>query len=109
MHLLSECENVILWIPFIRFPVHRNVLHVSSEYFATLFATHSPSEVLQLQDVDGATLGQLIKFCYTQHITISTENVANILARCREAVRELLFGSIDRSERPGLFVNRTDI
>lgn len=69
--------------PCHRFFVHRCVLYAASDYFKALFTSNmkeKDKKEIDLHDVSGRILGQLIHYCYTLDITIDQENVEAVLA-----------------------------
>lgn len=66
---------------FLRISAHRLVLKTSSDYFKNLlgpnFAEGRQSEIL-IQNIDGETLRNVVKFCYLHELKISDDNISCI-------------------------------
>lgn len=64
-------------------PTHRAILSASSSYFLAMF-THqlleSEQEVVEMKDMDPEILSALVDFSYTGNITVTVENVQEILS-----------------------------
>ena len=64
-------------------PAHRVVLSASSSYFLAMF-THelleSEQEVVEIKDMDADILSSLVDFAYTGEISVTVENVQEILS-----------------------------
>ena len=65
-----------------KFPAHRLVLCACSPYFDRMFQpgfVEQENKEIQLQDFDAETLSTLLDYIYTSSITITEENVQDIL------------------------------
>lgn len=64
-------------------PTHRAILSACSSYFLAMF-THelleSEQEVVEIKDMDPTVLSSLVDFAYTGNITVTVENVQEILS-----------------------------
>lgn len=68
---------------FIRFPIHCVVLTAASKYFNASLGPNfqeANREEFILEDTDGETVKKIVDFCYTGRISLTRENVGNILA-----------------------------
>lgn len=63
-----------------RFPVHRNIMAASSEYFRDMFKANPGNNELTIKAIGGSLLKLIIGFCYTGRIALTEENVDDIMA-----------------------------
>lgn len=62
---------------------HRNILAIASPYFMTMFLSQmieSQQKKVHIKEMDGQTLNLVISYIYTGEITLSTDNVQDILS-----------------------------
>jgi len=74
--------DVTLTVENKNFCCHRAVLASCSAYFRTMFTAHMLErdlEIIELKDISADGLESVLKFIYTNSITISTKNIHNIL------------------------------
>ncbi|XP_023601690.1 zinc finger and BTB domain-containing protein 17 isoform X4 [Myotis lucifugus] len=73
--LLCDCTFVVDGVDF---KAHKAVLAACSEYFKMLFVDQK--DVVQLDISNAAGLGQVLEFIYTAKLSLSSENVDDVLA-----------------------------
>lgn len=75
--------DVVLRVRDREIPTHRAVLSACSSYFLAMF-THelleSEQETVEIKDMDPDILSTLVDFAYTGHITVTVENVQEVLS-----------------------------
>lgn len=62
---------------------HKNILAISSAYFMTMFMSgmmEGQQRKIHIKEMDGQTLELLVDYIYTGEITLSTDNVQNVLS-----------------------------
>ena len=77
-----------------KFPAHRLVLCACSPYFDRMFQpgfVEQENKEIQLQDFDAETLSTLLDYIYTSSITITEENVQDILIGGSTSVKRKFF------------------
>lgn len=75
-----------------KFPVHRAVMASCSHFFRSLFTSgwkECKENEVQIHGVPSKTLEEVIKYAYTRHVDINTENAEDLLAA---ANRFYIFG-----------------
>lgn len=73
--LLCDCTFVVDGVDF---KAHKAVLAACSEYFKMLFVDQK--DVVHLDISNAAGLGQVLEFMYTAKLSLSSENVDDVLA-----------------------------
>lgn len=73
--LLCDCTFVVDGVDF---KAHKAVLAACSEYFKMLFVDQK--DVVHLDISNAAGLGQVLEFMYTAKLSLSAENVDDVLA-----------------------------
>lgn len=78
--------SVFIWNQQWHFPirirVHRCVLYSASAYFKTLFAADAieqDAKEVELNEVHGTILSQLVDYCYTLRVTINVTNAVDLM------------------------------
>lgn len=85
MHELRKEEvlcDVVLCVDGKRFSAHKIVLAGSSPYLKAMFTNgmlETDQDVVEIRDIDAATMQNLLDFMYTSTIEITVNNVQSIL------------------------------
>ncbi|XP_076065534.1 kelch-like protein 24 isoform X2 [Oratosquilla oratoria] len=113
LRLQGHFCDVTLCVDGQNFPVHRAVLASFSPYFRAMFLSslaESQQEHITLSGVDANMVGLLLEYAYTSRITITKNNVQNLLsasnllevATVREACCRFLERHIDATNCVGI-------
>lgn len=72
-----------MFLPIVRFPVHRAIMVGSSPYFKALLGPNyieANQKEIALKEIDGSTLKTIIGYCYSGNVRITYENADDIMA-----------------------------
>lgn len=72
----------LLHLIHLRFLIHRFILITASKYFAALLGSNfeeANHKEFILDDTDGETIKMIVDFCYTGNVSLTPENVSDLL------------------------------